>query len=43
MQTEVNYDLLSRSDSMKRMTIRNMDSELQVGVDDEETKKMNRI
>lgn len=28
MQTEVNYDLLSRSDSMKRMTIRNMDSDL---------------
>eukprot|EP00347_Sterkiella_histriomuscorum_P020655 403336974 len=34
MQTEINYDLLSRSDSMKRMTIKNLDPHKSTVTDD---------
>lgn len=44
MQTEVNYDLLSRSDSMKRMTIKNMDNEFGIAAGEVDDKtKINRI
>ena len=44
MQTEVNYDLLSRSDSMKRMTIKNLDNEFGLATGDiDDTNKLNHI